>query len=101
MVEVCKVCGLPKDLCVCGEIKRESTQRIRVYTEHAKFRKFVTIIEGVDKSQLQEVLKTLKRKLACGGSIKEDKIILQGDHKRKILPILKSLGFREEVIEID
>jgi translation initiation factor 1 (eIF-1/SUI1) len=32
MAEVCPTCGLPKDLCVCGEIEKEQ-QRIRIRLE--------------------------------------------------------------------
>jgi len=100
LVEVCKVCGLPKDLCVCDVILKEGTQKIKVYTEKAKFRKFVTVIEGVEKSQIGEVTKYLKKKLACGGSKKDNQIILQGDHKKKVAQLLKELGYKEEQIEV-
>ena len=102
MVEdICPVCGLPKDLCVCKDIEREeATQRIKVYTEKAKFRKYVTIIEGIEKQQAKDVFKELKRKLACGGAIKEGKLILQGDHKKKVKELLVKMGYKENLIEV-
>ena len=41
----------------------------------------------------------LKKKLACGGTIKDNLIELQGHHKKKIKPILIAHGYREEMIE--
>ncbi len=99
--EICPVCGLPKDLCVCGTIKREeATQRIKVSTSKAKFNKYVTVVEGIEKGELKDVFKELKRKLACGGAIKDQKIILQGDHKKKIKELLIKMGYKESLIEV-
>ncbi|HDI01370.1 MAG TPA: stress response translation initiation inhibitor YciH, partial [Candidatus Bathyarchaeota archaeon] len=41
MAEICPVCGLPKELCVCGEIAREQ-QRIRIRVERRKWSKEMT-----------------------------------------------------------
>lgn len=89
-----------KDLCVCEILDKQGAAKIRVYTTKKKFRKLVTVIEGVDKAQLDSTTKELKHKLACGGTSKEGVIILQGDHKRKAAGVLKSLGFPEENIEV-
>jgi translation initiation factor 1 (eIF-1/SUI1) len=51
MAEVCSTCGLPKDLCVCGEIEKEQ-QRIRIRLETRKFGKATTIIDGMDDQAL-------------------------------------------------
>jgi translation initiation factor 1 (eIF-1/SUI1) len=48
---------------------------------------------------IKSVLKTLKQVRACGGTIKDSIIELQGDHKGKIKPILVGLGFKEESID--
>ena len=100
-METCNLCGLPKDLCVCGEIRKGEVKRIKVSTTRAKFGKFMTVISGVEKQDLKSVFKDLKRKLACGGAIKEEKIYLQGDHKRKIKPLLVKMGYKEENIEVE
>ena len=100
MSEICPVCGLPKELCVCDEIKGEAA-RIKVKLVKAKFGKFMTVVEGIEKSQLKPTLKELKRKLACGGAIKEGKLYLQGDHKRRIKKFLVNLGYKEENIEME
>ena len=97
--EICEKCGLPKELCVCELIERES-QKIKVYMTTRKYRKPVTIIQGIEKDSAKSVLKELKRKLACGGSYKNENIELQGNHMYKIKELLIKLGFDEEQIEI-
>jgi len=98
---VCKVCGLPKELCVCEEIAREQ-QRINVYSIKRKFGKKVTIVEGIDEKQLdlKELTKKLKSKLACGGTSKEGRIELQGDHKKRVKDVLVEMGFSPDMIDI-
>jgi len=96
--EVCPVCGLPKSLCICKIIEREA-RKIKIYLTPRKFRKLVTIVEGVDKESAKSVTKELKRKLACGGSYKNGRIELQGNHVAKAKEVLISLGFDEEQIE--
>jgi translation initiation factor 1 len=97
---LCPKCGLPLDICTC-EVREREEKRITVYTTTRKFRKPVTIIEGVDKNHGKEITKTLKKKLACGGSFKEGHIELQGNHKAQIKDVLVKLGFDPEQIEIN
>lgn len=97
--QICEKCGLPKELCVCEVIQREK-QKIRVYRIDRKFNKPVTLIEGIDKESAKSIIKELKRKLACGGSYKEEKIELQGNHLHNIKELLIKLGFQEEQIEM-
>ena len=89
-----------KDLCVCEILDKQGVAKIKVYTTSKKFKKLVTIVEGIDKSQLDQTTKQLKHKLACGGTAKEGVIILQGDHKRRVSEVLKQLGYLEESIEV-
>jgi translation initiation factor 1 len=100
MMDKCPKCGMLKDLCVCEILDKQQAQKIKVYTTRKKFRKLVTIVEGIDKKRLADTAKSLKNKLACGGSAKEGVIILQGNHKNKILPLLKEIGYPEESIEV-
>lgn len=91
---------MPKDLCVCEVLEKEGATKIRIYTTKKKFRKLVTIVEGIDATQLDQTAKNLKQKLACGGTAKEGVIILQGDHKRKVPELLKGMGYPPESIEV-
>ena len=99
--EICPVCGLPKDLCICETLSKE-TGKIRVYVETKRYKKVVTVIEGIDdkKMDIKGLLKRLKSKLACGGTYKEGRIELQGNHLSKIKDILIKEGFKEESIDI-
>ena len=98
---VCNKCGLPKELCVCENITKEQ-QNIRIYTEEKRYRKKMTIIEGIDESSIdiKALSKKLKSKLACGGTYKNNRIELQGDHKTRVLELLQKEGFNESNIEI-
>ncbi len=101
MSEVCQTCGLPRELCVCESIAKES-QKIKVYTIEKKFGKISTVIEGIGDKQIsmKDLTKRLKNKLACGGSIVNNKIELQGNHKQKVMAALVEAGFSPETIEI-
>lgn len=101
MVEKCPVCGLPKDLCACKAIEREK-ERITVKVENKRYGKSMTVIEGIDseKEDLEDMAKLLKKTLACGGTVKEGKIELQGNHKNRIKGMLEELGFDKSQIEI-
>lgn len=101
MNEICNKCGLPKQLCVCETIAKES-QRIKVYTLVKKFRKVSTIIEGLDKREIdvRDVARKLKSEFACGGTVKEGRIELQGDHRAKIRNSLAGLGFESATIDV-
>ncbi|MFN7990535.1 MAG: stress response translation initiation inhibitor YciH [Candidatus Micrarchaeia archaeon] len=99
-LDKCPKCGMLKDLCVCEILDKQGAAKIRVYSTKKKFKKLVTVVEGIDKSQLEQTTKELKHKLACGGSSKEGVIILQGDHKRRAAEVLKQLGYPGESIEV-
>ena len=101
MAEVCPTCGLPKDLCVCGEIEKEQ-QRIRIRLETRKFGRPTTIIDGIDdrNSNLANMAQKLKSFCACGGTSKNGQIMLQGDHRERVREYLIKTGYPEEKIEL-
>ena len=101
MSEICPKCGLPKELCVCEAIAKES-QIIKVYVIKKKFGKKYTLIEGIDSKEidLKDVAKKLKTKFACGGTAKEGRIELQGDHKQRVRENLVQMGFSQETIDV-
>ncbi|WP_431134276.1 translation initiation factor [Psychroserpens mesophilus] len=55
----------------------------------------ITILEGYTGADedFKILAKELKQKLSVGGSFKNDKIIIQGDYRDKIMQILKDKGF--------
>ena len=100
MDKICDKCGLPKSLCVCETIAKEK-EKIKVFTVRRRFGKFITLVEGIGKdADPKSVLKELKTRLACGGTIKDKTIELQGNHRDRVKGILIKLGFPEEQIDI-
>ena len=93
MAEVCPTCGLPKDLCVCGEIEKEQ-QRIRIRLETRKFGRPTTVIDGMDEktTDLASIAQKLKTFCACGGTSKNGLIMLQGDHRDRVREYLIKVG---------
>ena len=91
---------MPEDLCVCDSISRED-QQITVKLDSRSYNKEMTVIEGLsEEDDLKELASTLKSKMACGGTHKDGKIQLQGDHRRRIEDALVEEGFSSENIEI-
>ena len=92
---------MPKDLCVCKSIAREG-EKIEVKTSKRRFGKLMTVVSGLDDKEIdiEDLASKLKSKLACGGTTKEGKIELQGDHTRDIKEALTELGFDSESVEI-
>ena len=101
MAVICNTCGLPDDLCACGDLDKDSSQII-IRLETRRFKKKGTMIEGLDPkiNNLESVAKELKGIYACGGTAKEGYIFLQGDHRDTIKEALVKLGFSEEKIEL-
>lgn len=56
----------------------------------------ITILEGYTGAteDFKSLTKELKTTLSVGGSFKDDKIIIQGDYRDKIMNILKEKGFK-------
>ena len=55
----------------------------------------ITILEGYTgaNEDFKKLAKEIKTKLSVGGSFKDDKIIIQGDYRDKIMTMLKDKGF--------
>ena len=100
MSETCSTCGLPKELCVCETIAKES-QKIQVGLIKKKFGKKNTVIKGINEHEvnLKDLAKKLKSHFACGGTAKAGIIELQGDHIKTIKSELVKLGFSPDTIE--
>ena len=97
-MNICPKCGLPLQACVCEQIAKNQ-QRIQVRTEKKRFGKVVTVISGIQGMDLKTIAKNLKHELACGGTIKNNVVELQGDHSRNAKKVLVKLGFPEDTIE--
>ncbi|MFM2000371.1 MAG: hypothetical protein RL204_2318 [Bacteroidota bacterium] len=72
-------------------------QDLRVWLEkNHRGGKIASVIKGfVGKQEDLEALgKTLKTKCGTGGSAKDGEIIIQGDHREKIVTLLQQLGYK-------
>lgn len=70
--------------------------------EIRKWGKSTTIVEGVDSKggELSRLAQKLKTFCACGGTAKNDQIILQGDQRDRVQEILVQLGYPKGNIEV-
>ena len=99
MNEIDKVTGLPKELFDIDNISKEA-HKIKIRVERRRLRKMVTSIKGIEnKKEMKQISKDLKRKLACGGTVKDDEIELQGEHREKAKEFLLQHGYKEEQID--
>ena len=72
-------------------------QTLRVEASRAGRKgKTVTIVRGFQASAetLTELLKKLKAHCGAGGTLKENELELQGDHKQKVVEFLIKLGYK-------
>ena len=100
MSKICDKCGLPKELCVCETIAKEK-EKIRISSTRRRFGKITTLVEGISKDvDGKKIMKELKAKLACGGTLKGNTIELQGNHMIKVKEILIKMGFSADQIEM-
>ena len=85
---------------ILRELDAEKAQ-ITVSTEIRRFNKPVTIVQGLqDNKDVLSITKNLKNKIGTGGTFKEGKIMLQGNHKGEVAKFLIALGFDEKIIAI-
>ena len=96
---VCPKCGLQKEFCVCESVAKEE-EKIRVEVDIRRYRKATTVISGFSKDvNLKSLLKDLKTRLACGGTVRNHSIELQGNHKAKVPDLLAKMGFSRDKIQ--
>lgn len=73
---------------------------LRIYIDRrARRGKEATVIEGFlcTPQRVKEIASELKRTLGCGGSVRDDEILLQGDVRDKTGERLEKLGFRTKL----
>ncbi|MCC3409244.1 MAG: translation initiation factor [Microcoleus sp. PH2017_10_PVI_O_A] len=61
--------------------------------------KTVTVISGFQEKPetLADLAKQLKAQCGTGGTVKENEIEIQGEHKQKLAEILKKLGYKAKI----
>ncbi|RLE86084.1 MAG: stress response translation initiation inhibitor YciH [Thermoprotei archaeon] len=82
--------------------KEQEVIKIRVEKRRGR-RRQVTIIEGIDEKLFdhKELVSKLKSKLACGGTAKNGRIELQGDHRYRVRELLIEMGFSPSNIIVE
>ncbi len=80
---------------VSTEIKTPEKHQLH-FAKEKRRGKVVTIVKPfyLIKSDLQALLKTLKKQLGCGGTLKENSLEFQGDIPEKIRKYLETLGYK-------
>ncbi|HET9370022.1 MAG TPA: translation initiation factor [Vicinamibacterales bacterium] len=62
--------------------------------------KEVTVVEQLDLDEAgrQSWLKALKSALGCGGTVEGPSLVLQGDHRERLRPLLAARGVRKVIV---
>lgn len=97
---MCPGCVRPRNECVCKKkhattnINNDGIVRLQRETKGRKG-KGVTLITGVPlpADDLTKLAKKLKAQCGSGGTVKDGTIEIQGDHRDKLEPVLKKLGW--------
>ncbi len=75
-------------------------QNIRIQaTRSGRKGKTVTVITGLqhNSENLAKLLKNLKAQCGSGGTVKDNTLEIQGEHKKKLLDILTKLGYKAKI----
>ncbi len=85
----------PRKTKVSNEIQ-EPSKHFLVFQKEKRRGKTVTLVGTfhIPKDEATTLLKLLKKKLGCGGSLKENWMEFQGELKEKLRPLLVEQGFR-------
>ena len=97
--------GLPDELQdLLSDVEKTSSQ-LEIKIERRKYGKLWSVVSGFDMApqDLKDLVKTIKNKLACAGTIKGKNIeILYGRHDRTkdLVKVLEEQGFQKESISV-
>jgi translation initiation factor 1 len=71
-----------------------AASRVTLSTSTRRYGKVVTIVDGLDPKEVdvRALAKRLKSLVAAGGTAKDGRIELQGDHRERVRRELETLG---------
>ncbi|ELS01533.1 translation initiation factor eIF-1/SUI1-like protein [Xenococcus sp. PCC 7305] len=75
-------------------------QNIRIQaTRSGRKGKTVTVLTGFQHNPetLSKLLKNLKAQCGSGGTVKDNNLEIQGEHKEKLLQIMTKLGYKAKI----
>jgi translation initiation factor 1 len=93
----CERCGALEADCKCPPLPAPpETQTARVAVEKRKKGKQVTVVRGLSAAEndLPALLTQLKTACGAGGTLQEDSLEIQGDHRERISELLSKIGYR-------
>ena len=79
-----------------SEVQKQTSSLHVLIEKKGRGGKTATIIEGFEISddEIDEIARTLRKKLGTGGSARGGEILIQGDRKPDVVRLLKDMGFR-------
>ena len=104
--KICPSCQKAILECICKKKKSRSRTNIKIdgiirIQREVKGRKgkTVTTVSGfqINIDELKHLATQLKRRCGTGGAVKDDVIIIQGDHRNTLLTELKNRGFKAKI----
>jgi len=94
---LCPKCHQLKSTCTCPTEEPNRSTVVRVGREtKGRGGKGVTVIADLplNESRLAELATRLKTRLGTGGTVKDGRIEIQGDHRERIVMELTAMGYK-------
>ncbi|TYT75100.1 translation initiation factor Sui1 [Desulfobotulus mexicanus] len=93
----CPACERSEKACICKNasisLPKDGVIRISRETKGRKG-KGVTLVSGLPGEKIDDTAKELKQRCGCGGTVKDGRIEIQGDHRDTILSWLTQKGYK-------
>ena len=84
--------------CRCGAAKAgksAATGKAKMRRERRRGKDMVVVFEtGMSKAQLQSLLKEIQKACGTGGTVKDDTLEIQGEHRDAIQQVLEARGLK-------
>ncbi|WP_411964284.1 stress response translation initiation inhibitor YciH [Haloferax sp. YSMS24] len=93
--DLSSISGLPDELGIDDDLSKVG-QTLTIRKDTRRYGKPMTIVSGfeMERADIKELASVLKRKLACGGTVEDGEIELQGNHVERARDILAELGYQ-------